>query len=90
MKYTIDVTLRHIRCGTPGECNICPIALAIQEAIPGCRVDVFGPVAFLNGKAINLPAACSTFVARLDRGYPVNPFSFPLDTSDIAKDWRWY
>lgn len=90
MKHAICVTEKHIRCGTPGECHICPIALAIQEAIPGARVEVFGHVAFVNRKPLNLPPSCVRFVAKFDKYLAGEPFAFVLDTDDVAKDWKWY
>lgn len=88
MKVEINVSHRHIRCGTPGNYCFCPIVLAIQEVLPGWRVEAFGNFAVLNKRAVRLPVECAVFVGRFDNGLPVEPFSFLLDTEDEAPGWK--
>lgn len=81
----IEVTQKDIDNGVQGECQLCPIALAIKSTSNFKRV-------YVNGKFIEvwhrgnqgiktyeLPKKAQTFVKRFDRQEPVKPFSFELE-----------
>lgn len=86
---TILVTAQDIERGRREECRSCPVAIAINRAIPSRNwrslVGLY-EVAFEFGAAgtyglypvANLPRAASTFIARFDREEPVEPFEFVM------------
>lgn len=88
MKVEVNVTHCHIRCGMTGNFAYCPLVLAIREALPGWRVEVFGNIAVLNNRAVRLPVECAIFVGRFDNGLSVEPFSFTFDTEEEEPGWR--
>lgn len=89
MKHEINVTWGHIHRGAQCKAQFCPIALAIQDAIPGSKVEVLGAVAILDGTALHLPIECWKFVDRFDNSGTAPPFSFFLDTERFAEGWKW-
>jgi len=91
----ISVTQDHISAGKKEDCQKCPIALAITEALPGIHVSVFGdlkstcnaPVEFrnayvrLDGIAHYLPRDAASFIDDFDYSRKVHPFEFELEYS---------
>jgi hypothetical protein len=72
----IRVTARHIKEGTPGESDSCPIALAIQEQT-GCRVvDVDSDSVTVDGVSLRLGKGVGKFVNRFDGNKVVRPCVF--------------
>lgn len=85
MIYAIDVTKEDIDNGQRGQCNTCPIALAIKRATgAACFVDKFSVSIWRDGepcaiRAVYTPLEVSTFVKSFDKGYAVRPFSFSAE-----------
>jgi hypothetical protein len=81
---TISVTAAHIARGVRDDCENCPVALAIRDAIPDVKlVAVDGNRATFAGRYdwidIELPLAVGEFIGNFDDGGTVGPFSFDLD-----------
>ena len=83
---TITVTAEHIAEGTPGECALCPIALAIRDAFPDiCDVAVgpseIGIQAVPQGPWTELepPGDVTLFILLFDGGDHADPLTFELD-----------
>ena len=80
----IEVKQEHVFFGRPRSRFLCPVALAITEAI-GCVAYVTpGVFYFYDGEnkrstLIGLPAAVIEFAIKFDRQEPVEPFTFELD-----------
>lgn len=82
----IEVTARHIKAGVAGDCEICPIALALAEAIAalGSNADVSvyteTVVVGVGGACWSapLPEQARWFVGRFDTACPVEPFTFEV------------
>jgi hypothetical protein len=82
---TITVTQDHINKGVKQDCWSCPIALAIQDAMPGVIcAEVLNPdLGFATifgddgdcGEAL-LPDPARHFIAEFDNGQTVHPFAF--------------
>ncbi len=81
---TIQVTQKHIDEGVPGECDRCPIALAMHDALKlnvsvgdyDCWTDEYVEV--------ELPKEAKIFVHDFDRLEPVHPFSFEIDERGLV------
>jgi hypothetical protein len=83
---TINVTAEHIARGTPGECAHCPVALAIQDALPGLAGVAVGnaeisilPKPRGSWIEVDTPRGVPYFVLRYDSTGTGEPFSFDLD-----------
>lgn len=87
MTLIIEVTAEDIKNGVPEKACSCPIALAIDRAIPGARAEVFGMEAFICGVPVCLPVICKLFVELFDSGGPVYPFTFSLDLDNHPEGW---
>lgn len=80
----IDVTWKHIRSGTKGEMDQCPICLAIRQHYPNKAVNVSfafpggGAIAYIDHREYILNEACRKFMVDYDNGEAVLPFSFYL------------
>lgn len=82
MKYTINLTQKHIDRGRPRSCFHCPVALAIQDGV-GRTVGVMSLheqsyACFENGVTA-LPPAAVQLARDFDQGRPVQPMSFELE-----------
>jgi len=82
MLVKISVEQRHIDQGLPGEPACCPIALAIEEKIPGSEPSVMGSIVKCSGgRTANLPDHVWEWEARFDdldeREY-LRPLEFEL------------
>lgn len=90
----IDVTQIHIDQGFERNARKCPVALAIQDNIPGARVMVLHPnlVSINKGETIEslwcvgLPVEANQFIRAFDSGQEVTPFSFELYCDFKNKD----
>ena len=86
MQIKVNVRQDHIDRGTPGLCQSCPVALAVNEALPQNYkllgvgtywIVIFNPA----GKQIDIPApiCVSNFIDRLDNyGERGQSFNFDL------------
>ena len=80
----IEVTKGDITAGRPGDCERCPIALAVARAIK--RDDVHVSMSLMragdyydsNSILWNLSKKVQNFIRRFDEGKPVKPFRFRL------------
>jgi len=85
MVIEIEVTEQHIEQGEGGNCERCPIALAIHALIPCLALDVNPDVIVLKmneggpWRTLTTPPAVAEFIGRFDGGYFVKPFSFELE-----------
>jgi alpha-ketoglutarate-dependent taurine dioxygenase len=83
----IQVTDQDIAHGLAGDCEECPIALAIYRALSataGIRVGTGGVTLYRDhaNAMVALPAAASRFISRFDHDDLVEPFEFDLDVPD--------
>ena len=94
-KVTVEVTAADIREGDPRDCFVCPVALAIQRAIPDYHISVMnkyiriGKLAstfsFRTTTSITAPESVQEFVKNFDSPYGLPakakavPFSFELE-----------
>jgi hypothetical protein len=84
----IAVTREHIAEGEPGECDSCPVAIALTEAIAALKirnradVSVYCEIATVAiGASVwsaDLPSAAMDFIGRFDNAEPVWPLTFSL------------
>jgi hypothetical protein len=77
----IEVTRADIDRGRPRFNNLCPVALAINRALPGhaWRVDGWRAEGDGGGR-FALPWRAVVFVSDYDHGKPVQPFTFEVQT----------
>ena len=88
---TISVRAKHIAKGKRQDCERCPIALAILDAIPGIDGIAVGPdeIAISSGELrlpFSAPDEVLNFVWAFDQdgADAVAPFSFDLDYPEVA------
>lgn len=89
MTFNVSVTQEDITGGTPVRPHSCPLALAINRALPaGYRASVIGPFFKLYAKdgnydvlvaTVNLPDHVKTFAKHFDQGNPVSPVEFSFE-----------
>lgn len=95
LRLDIAVNDTHIRVGKGGDCGLCPVALALIDALSRSgrrdwRVDV-NPDRILIGPRkdalpthrVDTPVIIREFVFDFDIGIPVSPFSCPLDFKSL-------
>lgn len=86
MIITIQVTEQDISTGLAGDCEECPIALAIYRALSdaGVRVGTAGVTLYREGTnaMLALPEAATRFIDGFDHDEAVEPFEFDLDVPD--------
>lgn len=84
---TIDVTAADIEAGERGECQVCPVALAIKRVIRGDLIVsvIMGDVAIYKPTdlerslvRIELPDKVGTFITDFDKDRSVTPFAFAI------------
>ena len=96
MKVTINVSADDIAHGRIGECHFCPLARAMNRALPAIDYlhswAIDGLHAYLGDKidvSVALPDSCFTFVERYDAGCRVYPFTFevtlPANAAEFVK-----
>ncbi len=88
MKYRVSVTNRHIKAGVFGSCSLCPVALALREALPdyafavgwgSFTVCVPGEELGENIARIETPLLARRFIKKFDSLNAVRPFSFYVE-----------
>jgi hypothetical protein len=86
MNVTIQVTQEDINHGLAGDCEECPIALALYRAlsVAGVRAGTGGVTLYREGTnaMVALPVAAVRFIGRFDHDELVEPFEFELDVPD--------
>ena len=76
----IYVTDNDIEQGIPHDTTFCPVALALYRTTGDQDVNVGGFRARSNHRFYALPKRVQNWIRRFDRGQPVKPFSFVLDS----------
>lgn len=83
--YRVEVTREDIDRGVRWQCEHCPIALAVERAIPGGTVYatlLYIMVRFPDGRCLtcDTPEVAAEFMRTFDRGdgFPRRPFAFNL------------
>jgi len=75
----INVTADDIANGVHKDCERCPVALAVKRATGCVNCDVTADTIYATGMPVfTTPRSVQEFIARFDREYPVQPFSFYL------------
>jgi hypothetical protein len=87
MIIAVQVTQEDIAQGLAGDCEECPIALAIYRALSattGVRVGTGGVTLYRDhaNAMLALPVAASRFICWFDHDDVVEPFEFELDIPD--------
>ena len=88
---TVSVTAEHIANGVPGSGWGCAVALAIEEAFPGCEdVSVSEATACIccedvEPAWVDLPASAADFIEAFDNEWDVEPFTFDLDYPEVTR-----
>lgn len=87
----VTVTERHISTGKAADCERCPVARAIADAIPGLAyIGVFAHGIDLQRSededeiSAHTPDEVAEFIEAFDNGRPVSPFTFTLDIPEPA------
>ena len=80
----VSVTARHIATGIREDCEGCPVALAVIDALPDIPYVIVSPEAITVGPIdaetrITPPAKVQDFIWAFDGGGLVEPFTFELD-----------
>lgn len=86
MKYTINVTEDDIRKGQIGNCDACPVALALQRAIGRRWIYTYGRVVDAKGAKTHLcelPEIATQFIKKFDSAKKVNPIQFEIEIKDL-------
>ena len=86
---TINVTAEHIAKGKRRDCQSCPVALAIRDALPDVGVVKVGSEGLVLGNIphlveLDLPKAVADFIWYFDDSGLVKPFAFELDCPAVA------
>lgn len=88
----IIVTQAHIDNGEPQCASACPIALALNEQLPGgWMVDESVAHSPERGVYAKLPKEACTFIAEFDYDGPdyLEPFDMDLEFLPDCTDWNW-
>lgn len=81
-RVKISVDKDHIKAGTLGSTQACPIALAVQSRTTWrCRV-LAEEMYFDDFNPIHLPRSATKFIQKYDKGQRVCPFSFFITIPD--------
>lgn len=88
MLVTVDVTPEDLSNGLPGNCGLCPVALAVRRIV---RDDVAIRVSmsilswrwpdYTTG-SVDLPWTAENFIKRFDAACEIEPFEFEIDLPD--------
>lgn len=80
---TVRVTEAHVRRGKQQDPCLCPVALAVAEAVPGSSPHVNPCFIFLSIEnrrtSVATPPAVGEAVRRYDHGGDMEPFTFELE-----------
>ena len=74
----IEVTQDHIDRGNQGDCEYCPIAIAIRATLKDYSISVGGTIFEYKNSYYKLPEKAMKFVQAFDNTLPVQPFTFEL------------
>lgn len=80
----IKVTAEHISKGYRAHADLCPVALAVKEALPGHIVQVGCRSVFINRVEYPLSPRVNEIVYAYDIGRFTEPFEFELPVSSIS------
>jgi hypothetical protein len=75
----IHVTKKDIEDGIKKSCIKCPITLVIRRETGKCYRVRSNYVLWSHWQLIKLPESAQVFIARVDSGKPVRPFTFSID-----------
>ena len=83
------ITQAHIDLGLRGQCEECPVALALMDVFPdakritvgGMWINVFLPEKKLNAR---VSGVVSDFIENFDKGFDVQPMEFALTFSHVG------
>lgn len=86
MTLTVHVLQHHIDAGVRGNCRLCPVAMALQQAtggeamLVGFRGVIWAvwPRGHSKGQT-RIPAEVAAFIRRFDRGEECGLFSFTVE-----------
>ncbi len=85
-QITIEVTDEDVLKGVPGECDYCPIAIAMQRVLlQPISVHDLGWNRMGEGKSYPLPASAHAFMRKFDDDEKPEPFTFTIDRPDWFK-----
>jgi hypothetical protein len=87
---TISVTAEHIAKGVAGDCELCPVALAILDAFPDLMYISVGLDNIIVGPrgartVIDAPLEVRAFIEVFDGTGDGEPFTFTLDYPAVTK-----
>lgn len=78
----VSVTAGHIKRGIRGECEKCPVALAMLDAgatsVMVGDFYIYWKIARKGTCRVRNPKTVQAFIERFDSGKPVKPFEFDL------------
>ena len=82
----IRVTREDIDNGEAGDCDRCPVALALlrhtnadEVTVGNCGVDIFHDSGLVVDYGVDLPEVARDFIKKFDTGRDVEPFEFEVD-----------
>ena len=78
-RICVEVTQDHIIHGRRSDCTACPVALALEDVVPGPWY--VNALWLYNTRKweIKTPKNVEEFMLAFDSGQPVQPFSFEID-----------
>lgn len=79
----VHVTESHIEAGLPGLPELCPVALAIKETLPGRHVKVLTNMLMIEGERFKVPKQVLGFIEQFDLGGPEYVTTFSFHTEDL-------
>ena len=83
MDIRVNVTQRDIEKGKPRKILFCPVALAVQRAIPNLSYVGTGCMS-VDGRIFDWPTKIIRFIQHFDSNLPVKPFKFILRFVETA------
>jgi hypothetical protein len=85
---TVHVTRAHIDAGCHEDCRLCPVALAVREALPGAEVYADYYCLRVNDLCYRVPEAVRDFMMDFDSRERsrrwLRPFAFELELQSPA------
>ena len=71
--------------GKMGNSKLCPVALALRDALVGAEVEVYADNLYFNGHRYALSDSIMLFTKTFDDGGEVNPFEIDTETDLIQE-----